>query len=95
MVVSDFLNFGFLTTKNQNLDLSKINAQKIQSFIDIRKTGIYVIELCVTNSCTKFQANIFLFGCEIAQKPIDGNDVIFLNSIFGIYNCRMTKNGIF
>ena len=75
MAISDFRNFGVLTTKI-NISIFK-NAQKIQNFIDIQKTGIYDIELCVTNSCTKFQANIFIFGCEMAQKSIDGNEVIF------------------
>ena len=42
----------------------------------------HLLELCVTNSCTTFQANIFIFGCEMAQKPIDGNDIISLNLIF-------------
>ena len=79
MAISDFQNFGFLTPKNQNFDFSKIDAQ---NFIDIQKTGIYVIELCVTNRCTKFQANIFIFGCAMAQKPGKGDDVTFLNRIF-------------
>ena len=58
----------------------------------ISKNGIYVIELCVTKSCTKFQANIFTFGFEMAQKPSDGNDVNILKlRFFGISNCRMTK----
>ena len=75
MAILDFQNFGFWTPKYQNFVFNK--CPKIQNFIDIQKTGINVIELCVTNSCTKLQANIFIFGCEMAQKPIDGNDVIF------------------
>ena len=82
MAISDFQNFGFLTPRNQNFDFSKINAQNFQHFIDIQKNGIYVIELCVTNRCTKFQANIFIFGCAMAQKPGKGDDVTFLNRIF-------------
>ena len=31
----------------------------------------------------------------MAQKPIDGNDVIFWNSIFGISDCRTTKQMTF
>ena len=54
-----------------------------------------VIDLCVTNNCAKFQANIFIFGCEVAQKQIDGNDVIFLNSVFGIPNCRTRRQMTF
>ena len=95
MTILDFRNFGFLTPKNQYLIVSEINDQKIYNFLDIWKTGIFVIELSVTNSCTKFQANIFIFGCEMAQKPIDGNDVIFWNSIFGISDCRTTKQMTF
>ena len=91
MAISDFQNFGFLPPKNQNFHFSKINAQNFQNFIDIQKTGIYVIELCVTNRFTKFQANIFIFGCAMAQKLGEGDDVTFLNCIFGISNCRTSK----
>ena len=76
MTISDFQNFGFLTPKNQNFNFPKPNAQKIQIFIDI-KTGIYVIELCVPNMCTKLQANIFIFSCATAQKPGKCDDVTF------------------
>ena len=31
----------------------------------------------------------------MAQKPIDGNDAIFWNSIFGIFNCCTTKQMTF
>ena len=75
MTISDFGNFGFLTPENQNFYF--LNKRPKNLFLDIQKTRIYVLELCVTNSCTKCQANIFTFGCEMAQKPIDGNDVIF------------------
>ena len=71
-----------MTPKNQKFDFSKINAENFQNFIDIQKTGIYIIELCVTNMCTEFQANIFIFGCAMAQKPGEGDDVTFLNRIF-------------
>ena len=94
MAISDFQNFGFLIPKNQNFDFSKINAQNFQNFIDIQKR-IHVIELCVTNRCTKFQANIFIFGCAMAQKPGEGDDVTFLNRIFGICNCRTSKQMTF
>ena len=59
------------------------------------KNGIYVIALCVTNSCTNFEANIYILGCEMAQKPIGGNEVIFLNSIIEISYFRTTKQIIF
>ena len=91
MAISNFQNFGCLTPKNHNFDVSKINVPKIHFFIDILETEIYVIELCVTNSCTKFEANILIFCREMVQKPIDRNGVIFLNSVFGISNCRTAK----
>ena len=50
--------------------------------LQISKNGIFVIELRVANMCAKIQANIFNFGCAMAQKPSNGNDVTFLNSIF-------------
>ena len=105
MIISDFRNFGFLTLKNQYFNFSEINDQKIYNFVDIWKTGILVIELRVTNSCTKFQAKIFIFGCKMAQKTIDGNDEFFLklcfwnsqlsydktNDIFGILRKKTEK----
>ena len=82
MAILDFPKKLFLTPKIQNCDFSKINAENFQSFIDIQNTRIYVIERCITNKCTKFQANIFIFGCAMAQKPGEGDDVTFWNHIF-------------
>ena len=76
MAISDFRKFSFLTPTNNKIDFSKINAQKI-IFYRYPKNGIYIIELCATSMCTKFQANIFIFGCAIAQKPSNGNDITF------------------
>ena len=39
-------------------------------------------ELCATSMCAKFQANIFIFGYAMAQKPSNGNDVTFLKLVF-------------
>ena len=66
-----------------------------QFFEDIPKTGIYSIELYTNYQCTKFQANIFISGCAMAQKPGKGDDVTFLNRIFGISNCRTSKQMTF
>ena len=41
------------------------------------KNRIHIIELSANSRCTKFQANIFIFGCAMAQKPGKGNDVAF------------------
>ena len=43
---------------------------------------MYIIEACAISMCTKFQANIFIFGCAMAQKPSNGNDVTFLKLDF-------------
>ena len=76
MSISDLRNFWFFDPKNQKFDFSIVDAQNIHK-TDIRKTEIYVIELCVTNSCTKYQANSLIFGCEMVQKPIDGMTSFF------------------
>ena len=55
---------------------SKINSFKI-IFEDIQNTGIYSIQLYSNNQCTKFQANIFIFGCAMTQKPGEDDDVTF------------------
>ena len=55
-----------------------------------KKNGIFVVELYDKNKYTKFRANAFVFGFAMIQKPSKGNDLTFLNSIFGIYKCRTT-----
>ena len=82
MGISEFWNFWFLTSKNKIFDFLKINTQKIKIFTDIQKTGVHAIELSVTNMCAKFQANIFIFGCAIAQKPSNSSEVSFLRLDF-------------
>ena len=88
MAISDFCYFSFFTPKTQNLDFSKIDAFKNQVFGAI-KTGIYVVKLHTNNTHTRFQSNIFTFGCAMVKKNIPkGDNVTFLNEIFGISNCR-------
>ena len=60
----------------------KNKCTKIPQYYKYSKTGVSVIDLCITNSCTKFQANIFTFGCAMAQKPGKGDDLTYLNRIF-------------
>ena len=72
--------FGF-TPKIQNLNFSKIIAYKIRNFQVIQKTGIYVMEIHTNNKHTKFQSNLFVFGCAMAKKPGKGDDVTFLKCI--------------
>ena len=43
----------------------------------------------------KNQANIFIFGCAMAQKPDKGNDVTFETQFFGISKWRTTKQMTF
>ena len=38
---------------------------------------------------------MFIFGCAMAQKPDKGDDVTFLNRIFGIFNCLTSKQMTF
>ena len=60
------------------------------------KNGMHIIELCATNVSTQFQVQfLVLGGCAMAQKPGNGNDVTFWNTIFGISNYRTTKQMIF
>ena len=60
--------------------------------------GLYVIDLCVTNKCAKFQANIFIFGCEMAQKPSDVLYCIVLKANHphdcGYYGSESYKHGV-
>ena len=41
------------------------------------KNGIHSIELHSNNQCAEFQANIFIFGCTMAQKPSKGETSLF------------------
>ena len=70
-----------------------MNANKI-THENIQKIGMHVIELCANNGCTKLQANVFIFGFAMAQKPGNG-DAIFRNLIFGIFKCLTTKQRTF
>ena len=56
-----------MTPKNQNFDFSKIKSDKIDILEYIQKTGKYRIKLYNNDQCAKFQANIFIFGCAMAQ----------------------------
>ena len=82
MAISDFQNFWFFTPQNQNFDISKITTYEINIFEYIQKTGICSIELYANCQCTKFQVNIFISGCAMAQRPGKGDDVTFFNRIF-------------
>ena len=39
-------------------------------------------ELYTSNMCTKFEANIFIFGCARPQKPSKDDDVTFAKRRF-------------
>ena len=53
-----------------------------QNFDYSLKIVLHIIELYSNNQCTKFQANIFIFGCAMAQKPCKGDDTTFLKRNF-------------
>ena len=91
MATRIFKHFGFWP-QNQNFDFSKINTYKIKTIEDIPKTGIYSIEVHTNYQCTKLEANIFITVYAMAQKPGKGDDVNFLNRIFGISNTVARQN---
>ena len=82
------LIFFYFDPKTQTFDFLKIKVYKIQHFEVIQKTVLYVVNLDTSNTQTKFPGNIFIFGCAMIKNPGKGNDVTFLNTIFGISNCR-------
>ena len=53
------------------------------------------MELYTNYQCAKFQSNIFIFSCAMAQKRGKGDDVTFLNRIFGISNCHTSQQMTF
>ena len=90
MAISDFQNLGFLSLKIKKWIFSKINSCKTFFWI-YPKIGICSLELYSNSQCTKFQANIFIFGRAMAQQPGKGADVTFWNAIVGISNCCTPK----
>ena len=67
---------------------------KNENFIDI-KHEICVIELRAINIRTKFQANIFVVACAMTKDQVMVMTSFFGNTIFGISNCRTTKQMTF
>ena len=93
MAISDFQNFWFLTPKSK-FRFFKNQYLQNQKFEEI-KNGIYSIELYTNNQCTQCQANIYISGCAMTQKPAKRDGVTILNRNFGISNSRMSKQMTF
>ena len=81
MAISDFF-FIFWPRKLNISIFQKIIAYKIRNFQVTQNIGIHVIEIHTTNTRTKLQRNIFVFGCAMAKKPGKGDGVTFLKCIF-------------
>ena len=78
MAISDFCFVLYLNPEIRNFDLSKIVFVSItQHFQVIQKFGIDAIEIHTNNTHPKLQSNIFIFGCAIAKKTAQGDDVTF------------------
>ena len=77
-----FLIFFDFDPKNSKFRFFEKFAYKIQRFQAIQKTGIYVIDIHTNNRPTKFQSNIFVFGCAMAKKPGRDDDVTILKCNF-------------
>ena len=86
-----FLTFFDFDQQNSKFIFLNIIACKIQNIQAIQKIAIYVIEIHTNNIHAKFQSNIFVFGCAMAKKTGEGDDVTFLKCSFGISNCRICK----
>ena len=54
----------------------------MQNFQDVLKIRIYVIKIHTNNKHTTFQSNIFIFGCAMAKKTGNGDDVTYLKRNF-------------
>ena len=91
MAISEFWYFRFWPRKLKILVFRKIKAYKPPIFWSYLKTVQYVVNLHTNKSQTKFQSNIFIFGCTMVKNPGKGDGVTFLNAIFGISNCRTQK----
>ena len=89
--LSQTFQFLFFALQNAKICVSKISAHKIIIFEVSQNRDVYnvqttqltgglcfklcTIEICTNNRCTKFQANIFIFGCAVAKRPGKGGDV--------------------
>ena len=63
-----FLKFLLFEPQSQNFDCPKASECKFK-MLKNSKNGIYRIEQCTNNRCTKFQANVFIFDYAMAYKP--------------------------
>ena len=77
MTIVDFQKSLFLTPKNQNFYFQKIHTYTITIFEEIQETGIYRIEVYTNNQCAKFQANVFISGCAMAQNQVNVMTSVF------------------
>ena len=70
--------FSILTPKTQNAFLSKISDYKIQ-ISRYPKPELYVIKIHIhyTQHAYEISKHIFIFGCAMAQKTGNGDDVTF------------------
>ena len=61
-----------------------------------KNNGRYVVKLHTNNTHTKFQNNIFVFGCAMVEKPGKGDDVTVLKCTFWHFLLPYVKtNNIF
>ena len=57
MLVSDFHKFSFFTPKNAKINLKSFE----NNFFQQKKKNIYILELRMKNTQTKFQTNTYIF----------------------------------
>ena len=57
--------------------------------------AMHIIELSVTNMCTKLQASISIFAVQLFKTRVMVTTSRFWNSILGLSNCHTTKQMTF
>ena len=95
----DFRKFWFLTAKKQNIDFSKVNAQKMKIYIS---SICYIthISICCRDMCHQHVYKIssqynYFWLCNGTKIKYPMVMTSLFNSIFRIYNRRTTKQMIF
>ena len=89
--LSRIFDFDIFNQNFAKMDFFRKNANKIQNFGRIQKTGIYVMYLLIVLQCAKFQADISILDPQIVQITVKTDDVIFSNAIFGRSIHRTSK----
>ena len=96
MSISNFQNFWSLIHKNQNFHFSKINTYKIFFFCRYPKKNIGIVwNYIPTTGVQNFKLISLFLAVQWPQNQVNVMTSLFWSAIFGISNCRKSKQMTF